>query len=212
MTQRDRTGRAAGRGAALPADAWRTGETSSPRALAPAVALAIACGLVAGEAIRAQERVRRSLDGPLTVESVTRSLLLEPAAEDPESPVEVSLMIRVEFGFDSAQLTENAKRDLEVVAAALNDRKMKDTSIELEGHTDAVGPADYNLRLSQRRAETVVDYLIQRGVPRSRLTAVGYGEDRLRPRYAPTDARQRRVEIVRTVERQPDRGVRSKVR
>ena len=54
------------------------------------------------------------------------------------------------------------------------------------------------MRLSERRAEAVVAYLTGRGVARLRLRPVGFGEDRLLPAFAPTDDRQRRVEIVRT--------------
>lgn len=163
------------------------------------VLLTLSCAVAGVEALSAQERARRSIEGPLTAETVTRSLLLEPAVAASEVPVEVSLLIRVEFELDSADLTKNAEGDLDIVAAALNDPRMKEASVKLEGHTDASGPADYNLRLSQRRAETVRNYLIHRGVARLRLTAVGYGGERLRSRYAPADGRQRRVEIVRVV-------------
>ena len=49
-------------------------------------------------------------------------------------------------------------------------------SIELGAHTDMKGNDDYNLRLSERRAKAVVDYLIQHGVAADRLTPKGYGE------------------------------------
>ena len=54
------------------------------------------------------------------------------------------------------------------------------------------------VRLSQRRAEAVVAYLVRRGVAEHRLWAVGFGESRLLTEYAPPDDRQRRVEIVRS--------------
>ena len=62
----------------------------------------------------------------------------------------------------------------------------------LEEHTDATGPEDYNLRLSQRRAEAVVAHLVGRGVAAPRLRAAGFGETRLLPAFAPADDRQRR--------------------
>lgn len=49
--------------------------------------------------------------------------------------------------------------------------------IELGGHTDSDGDEESNLKLSQRRVETVRNYLIKKGVPVNRLTAVGYGEN-----------------------------------
>jgi outer membrane protein OmpA-like peptidoglycan-associated protein len=51
-------------------------------------------------------------------------------------------------------------------------------TIELSSHCDYRGRDEYNLRLSQRRAESVVNYLISKGLPASRLTPVGYGESR----------------------------------
>ena len=53
-----------------------------------------------------------------------------------------------------------------------------DIVIELSSHTDSVDTENYNQRLSQRRAESAVDYIIQSGVDRTRLVAVGYGENR----------------------------------
>lgn len=52
-------------------------------------------------------------------------------------------------------------------------------TIEISSHTDSRSTADYNLKLSQKRAQEVVNYLVKRGIDKSRLTAVGYGESRL---------------------------------
>ena len=51
--------------------------------------------------------------------------------------------------------------------------------IEIGSHTDSRAPADYNLKLSQKRAQSCVDYLVQHGIPKDRLTPVGYGETKL---------------------------------
>jgi outer membrane protein OmpA-like peptidoglycan-associated protein len=51
--------------------------------------------------------------------------------------------------------------------------------VQLESHTDSRGNSSYNKELSQERAQTCVDYLISRGVPRDRLVAVGHGKERL---------------------------------
>ncbi len=166
------------------------------RLVAAAVALIVA-GLT--DAASAQDRVRRSIEGPVTREAVTRSLAVVPDnAGGPDGPSEVSLMLRIEFEFDSAELTGRAQQSLDDVASALNDPQLAFAQVTLEGHTDATGSPGYNLRLSQRRAEAVVAYLVRRGVAGGRLQAAGFGEDRLLAAYAPTDDRQRRVEIVRT--------------
>ena len=148
------------------------------------------------------ERVRASIDGPVTREAVTRSLRsLVPIdmADEPEGesgPEEVSVMLQIEFEFDSAELTSAAMRDLDQVAAALVDVEMADVPITLEGHTDSSGFPAYNRRLSQRRAEAVLAYLMGHGIAGERLSAVGHGSDRLLDEWSPTDGRQRRVEIV----------------
>ena len=162
-------------------------------------ALVVLLPLSRADAAPGQDRVRRSIEGPVTREAVTRSLAVLPdEAGEPGGPSEVSLMLRIEFAFDSAELTPEAMRDLDGVAAALNDPQLTAAQVTLEGHTDATGSEDYNLRLSERRAEAVVTYLASRGVARERLRAAGYGEQRLLPALAPGDDRQRRVEIVRS--------------
>jgi OOP family OmpA-OmpF porin len=68
---------------------------------------------------------------------------------------------------------------------------------EIRGHTDSVGPAEYNMTLSQRRADAVLEYFVSKGIAANRLRAVGYGESRP---IAPNDtdegrALNRRVEL-----------------
>lgn len=171
-----------------------------PSRTAVVMTLLIALALsLRADAVSGQQRLRRSIEGPVTREAVTRSLAVVPSnAGDPGGPAEVSLMLRIEFAFDSAELTVRAMRNLDGVASALNDPELTTAQLTLEGHTDATGAEDYNLRLSERRAEAVVTYLAGRGVARARLRAVGFGADRLLQAYGPTDDRQRRVEIVRT--------------
>lgn len=73
-----------------------------------------------------------------------------------------------------------------------------DAQIEIEGHTDSDGTPDRNQRLSDRRAQSVLDYLVKAGVPSSRMSAIGYGETRA---VAPNDtaenkALNRRIEFT----------------
>jgi outer membrane protein OmpA-like peptidoglycan-associated protein len=53
-----------------------------------------------------------------------------------------------------------------------------DVRLEIGGHTDNVGKAEFNLELSQKRAESVKEYLVGKGISSDRLTAVGYGMDK----------------------------------
>jgi outer membrane protein OmpA-like peptidoglycan-associated protein len=80
----------------------------------------------------------------------------------------------VNFEFNKSSLTANAKTILDTVAEALTQRT--DIKIELDGHTDAKGSDAYNMKLSQRRAQTVRTYLVGKGIAAGRMTAVGMGE------------------------------------
>jgi len=80
----------------------------------------------------------------------------------------------VSFENNSSVLTGSAKSKLDEIASAL--RAHADSKVEVAGYTDSRGDAGYNKSLSQRRAESVVDYLVSTGVSRSNLSAVGHGE------------------------------------
>ena len=166
--------------------------------MARCAAWAVCAGVVASHgAVFAQQRTRHAVTGPVTREVIVRSLSVVPDGA-PDAPGEASVLLQIEFRFDSAELVGSARRDLDRVAEALADPRLVDAPVVVEGHTDATGDAAYNRRLSRRRAAAVVTYLAQRGVAPSRLASVGFGEERLLAEYAPTDGRQRRVEIVRS--------------
>jgi outer membrane protein OmpA-like peptidoglycan-associated protein len=76
-------------------------------------------------------------------------------------------VVHVPFGFDRADLEPGAEAALAAIAKEL--REHPNMTIDLEGTTDAVGPLDYNLRLSQRRVEAVTRGLTAKGVDRSRI-------------------------------------------
>ena len=80
----------------------------------------------------------------------------------------------VNFEYNSATLTGDSRPVLTAVAADL--KKYKRLKIELQGHTDSTGSDKYNLQLSQRRAQSVRDFLVSEGVGEQQLTAKGYGE------------------------------------
>jgi outer membrane protein OmpA-like peptidoglycan-associated protein len=86
-----------------------------------------------------------------------------------------TLVLRgVNFEFDKDRLTTNAKTLLNEVVSELEAHP--DISVEISGHTDSKGSEAYNQNLSERRAQSVVDYLAANGIGSSRLAAVGYGE------------------------------------
>lgn len=97
----------------------------------------------------------------------------------PLPSVNSSVLVRnVFYEFNSAKLTDNSRQALDNLTRLLKDNP--NTSIELSSHCDYRGNELYNRRLSQHRAESVVDYLIAHGIEPGRLTAVGYGK--LRPK------------------------------
>ncbi len=75
---------------------------------------------------------------------------------------------------------------------------MQDLNLRVEGHTDSTGAAAYNLKLSQQRADTVMDFLARQGIATQRMKSVGYGMDRPVADNTSAEGRQknRRVEIV----------------
>ena len=78
------------------------------------------------------------------------------------------------FDFDSAQLRSSARGELSALASNL--QEYPNTDLVIVGHTDAVGSDEYNLGLSQRRAEAARSHLVAEGVSPSRVTTVGKGE------------------------------------
>lgn len=100
------------------------------------------------------------------------------------------------FDFDSSQLRPTARQNLSELAASL--QKYPNTDVLIVGHTDSRGSDSYNQSLSERRASSAATYLIQQGVPRSRITTLGKGE---REPVASNDSdygrqQNRRVEIA----------------
>ena len=118
--------------------------------------------------------------------SNTRSLGRQPS---------VNFQIQFEFGSD--RLTDEARRVLRELGAALTSQELSQFSFLIAGHTDGVGSAEYNLLLSERRARAVRDYLISTvNVSPERLRDVGWGEARPLDTGNPDGDVNRRVEIT----------------
>jgi OmpA-OmpF porin, OOP family len=89
--------------------------------------------------------------------------------------IEQTLVVRaVDFEYNSTRLTVPAQQTLNDVAKALAAQPA--LNVEIQGYTDSIGSAAYNLDLSQRRADSVRAYLVDKGVSGSALTAKGYGK------------------------------------
>jgi outer membrane protein OmpA-like peptidoglycan-associated protein len=121
-----------------------------------------------------------------------------PNATAAQRPLQASLQPRsadllLTFEVNSAALTQQGMVNARVFVTALNDPRLRGSKFEIEGHTDASGSREYNLALSQRRAEAVKQFLVSQGVSPDRLTTVGYGFDRLANAADPRSAENRRV-------------------
>lgn len=101
----------------------------------------------------------------------------------------------VNFALNSAELTADAKKNLDAITEVFIE--FPDTKLMIEGHTDDTGADDYNMKLSVRRAQSVANYFKAKGVSASRFSVEGFGETA--PRF-PNDSdvnrvKNRRVEI-----------------
>jgi len=112
-----------------------------------------------------------------------------------ENQIDIRLTGDILFDFGASDLRPDARITLRDLAE--NFRRYPNEQYDIEGHTDAVGSDDFNLRLSQRRAETVRGYLVDNGVLASQVVAYGYGASRPKASNDTPDGRQmnRRVEI-----------------
>lgn len=100
------------------------------------------------------------------------TLVLEKIAVD-----KIFVLENIYYELDKAEIRPDAARELDKLVQVLIDNP--EIKIELSSHTDSIATVEYNMDLSQRRAESAVNYLIQRGISPDRLVAKGYGE--LRP-------------------------------
>jgi outer membrane protein OmpA-like peptidoglycan-associated protein len=158
------------------------GHKSSKRGAVVGAVAGTAAGAIVGAMMDKQERELRQIEGV----NVTRTS---------EDELKVTVRNEVLFDFNSAALRSASRDSLREMAGVFE--KYPNTTIEVAGHTDSVGTAAYNQRLSERRANSVGDYLESLGVRGSRLDTIGYGEAQPRSSNSTASGRQsnRRVEI-----------------
>jgi len=117
-------------------------------------------------------------DDSLVVETVEGVEGVEvPEAKDsirPASADEYYMLHSVFFDFDDYSLTPEAIEEVERLLEVM--LKFPELGVELTGHTDAKGADDYNINLSNRRAQAVMDYLVLNGIESSRINVIGAGE------------------------------------
>lgn len=141
-------------------------------------------GAAVGDYLRRQERdLNRDLEGTGATVVNTGDALL------------VTMPYDVTFAFGSASLQPEFASTLTEFAQTL--RRYPESFVDVIGHTDNVGSAEFNQRLSEQRARTVADFLIGRGVQRERVVSYGFGLTQPIASNATEEgrARNRRVEI-----------------
>lgn len=141
-----------------------------------------AAGAIVGAMMDRQERELRQIQGV----NVTRTAPGE---------LNVSVQNEVLFDFNSSALRSSSRTSLQQMADVF--QKYPDTTLSVQGHTDSIGSAAYNQRLSERRADSVAGYLQDLGVRSSRIQTIGYGKSQPRATNSTAAGRQlnRRVEI-----------------
>lgn len=107
------------------------------------------------------------------------------------------------FETDSAQISNESKKLMAEIIAALQSKELKSISVRIEGHTDNIGNPAYNLRLSRKRAQAVVNYLVKNGISSGRLSFRGKGDIEPVADNSTEKGRKlnRRVDLVRIVEK-----------
>jgi len=124
-----------------------------------------------------------------------RGLCIGTAQEcDKTVPKPAGFDMMINFNLDSANLTSQARQNLDEFAKALHSDQLTSVRFIVEGYTDARGSEAYNLGLSERRAQAVTSFLFERGVAEDKVSAVGKGK--ANPRVPdPMDPVNRRVEM-----------------
>ena len=190
------------------------------KAIAAGAVLSITAGLaIAGETISTRAIVN-SLKGT----SVTRGLSANPdtakdaaflnsvrnrptrsLSTDERSQLETlttnkpNIDLEINFDFNSASISRGSTTAVQHLGEALSDPQLKGSTFVVAGHTDGVGSDAFNQELSERRADTIKRVLVEKyHIPASDLVTVGYGKTRLKDTADPTDAVNRRVQVVNT--------------
>jgi len=112
----------------------------------------------------------------------------------PDSTTERQFGLMINFAFDSAEILPESEPLLQSLGEMLGIDTVANRSVVVEGHTDSIGSASYNQRLSEMRAQSIKRYLVEEyGVSPQRLIAVGRGERELYKAAEPKAAINRRV-------------------
>jgi outer membrane protein OmpA-like peptidoglycan-associated protein len=204
--------------------------TSFQKFFGKAIAISAALSMTAGLALAADGTISADkIVGALQPKPVTRGLSLEqpdPALKAKETTLLQTLRNRatrslsigerqeiadiastkpnidleIQFDFNSAEISKSSTQAVRELGKALSNSNLRGSTFVVAGHTDGIGGDAFNQDLSERRADTIKRYLVEKyGINGTDLVTVGYGKSRLKNPDAPTDPVNRRVQVVNMV-------------
>ena len=128
----------------------------------------------------------------------TRSLSMGEREEIAEiASTKPKIDLDIQFDFNSAEISASSLPAVQSLGQALSDANLRGSTFIVAGHTDAIGGEAFNQGLSERRADSIKKYLVDKfGIAGSDLVTVGYGKDKPKDPNAPMDPINRRVQVV----------------
>jgi outer membrane protein OmpA-like peptidoglycan-associated protein len=174
----------AGAGAAAGAIIGRTAGNTGVGAVIGATVGGVAGAIIGKKMDKQAEEIAREIPNA------------EVIHQEGEQGIVVNFSSKVLFGTDKSDLNANSKATINDLASILN--KYPDTDLTIQGHTDSTGPEAYNQTLSEKRAQSVANYLKLQGVTAERITSIGFGETQPVADNSTTEGRteNRRVSFV----------------
>ena len=108
--------------------------------------------------------------------------------------------LEINFDYNSDRIGTRSLRSVQALGRVLSNPDLKGSTFIVAGHTDAAGSDSYNQDLSERRADSIKRYLVDKaGIPAADLVTVGYGKTKLKDPANPLADVNRRVQVVNTV-------------
>jgi outer membrane protein OmpA-like peptidoglycan-associated protein len=129
-----------------------------------------------------------------TTRSLSKSEREEIAAIVQDKP---KIDLEINFDYNSADISAKSLASVQALGRALSNAELKGSTFVVAGHTDASGGEEYNQNLSERRAESIKKYLVDKyGINGTDLVTVGYGKSKLKDPGQPMAEANRRVQVV----------------
>jgi outer membrane protein OmpA-like peptidoglycan-associated protein len=129
-----------------------------------------------------------------TTRSLSKSEREEIAAIVKDKP---KIDLEINFDYNSADISAKSLSSVQALGRALSNAELKGSTFVVAGHTDASGGEEYNQNLSERRAESIKKYLVDKyGINGTDLVTVGYGKSKLKDPAQPMAEANRRVQVV----------------